>query len=381
MAKHPTAYIDIGTLSTRVALLERDNEGSVSLVGTGITPSKGVRYGYITNQADASRSIEKALSTAIKSGGIKANHAVIGLCGKGLESVIATGTAIVSKSDQEVTTFDMEKAISEAEGTVNLQNKKIIFQSPILYKIDGKEVLGRPEKTKGIKLEVKMLFVTYFTQQLNDAVEATSTAGLEVIDVVPSLLGSANIVLTETQKTAGVILVDIGADTTSCIVYENNVPLYLTVIPFGGNHITNDIALGLRIPLDEAEKIKLGGDHTFSNKKLHDIIEARLSEIFEILDKQLRKLGRSGMLPAGVVLIGNGSLHPLTKTIAEKTLSIPAKICLLDSAVNIKFKIKDHGWFPVIGLPFTSTAQKNTVNSVWSEIKKMFKNTISQLTP
>lgn len=381
MAKNITAYIDIGTSSTRVAFFNRDGKDDINPVGAGSAPSKGIRHGYIINQSEATSAITKAIAAATKSSSVTTGHAVIAISGKGIESIIATGTAIISKSDQEVTQFDIDKAISEAENGLNLQNKKVIHQSPILFKIDGKEVLGRPEKTKGIKLEVKMLFVTCFIQQLDEAVEAVTSAGLEVIDVIPAPLAAGAIALTEAQKIAGVILVDIGQDTTSFAVYENNVPISVHVLPFGGNHITNDIALGLRIPLEDAEKIKQGGDHTFSKKKLEDIIEARLGEMFELIDKYLKRLGRSGMLPAGIILIGNGALHPRAAAIAEKTLSIPARIGGLESPGYSKIKMKDHGWFSAMGLPFTSSATKRPGGSFWFEIKKMFKNAISQLTP
>jgi len=264
---------------------------------------------------------------------------------------------------------------------IELQNKKIIFQSPILYKIDGKEILGRPDKLKGIKLEVKMLFVTCFIQQLENAIEAVSTAGLDVIDVVPGPIAEASIVLSETQKTAGVVLVNIGADTTSFVVYENSIPIGLHVLPFGGNHITNDIALGLRVSLEDAERIKCGEEEKFSQRKLNDVVEARLSEMFELIDKHLKKLGRSGMLPAGIVLTGNGALHPLTKSIAEKTLAIPARVAELEIERDIKIKLKDHGWFSVIGLPFVSSAITKSGGNFWNECKKLFKSTITQLTP
>lgn len=381
MSKYTTAYIDIGTETTRVACFERGQKNEVKLSSIGSAPSKGVRHGYIINQTEELGALTKAITLAKKGLQQPVDYAVIAIGGKGLENVTATGTAVISKSDQEVTQFDIDKAINEAESSVELQNKKILFQSPILYKIDGKEILGRPEKLKGIKLEIKMLFVTCFVQQLDDAVETVSSAGLDVIDVVPAPIASASLILSETQKTAGVILVDIGADTTSFVVYENGLPIGLHVIPFGGNHITNDLALGLRVSLEEAEKIKRGDEQKFSQRKLNDIIEARLSEMFELVDKHLKRLGRSGMLPAGIVLIGNGALHPLTKTIAEKVLRIPARLAELDIERNTKLRLKDNGWFSVMGLPFTSDATKKSSGTFWDECKKLFKSTISQLTP
>lgn len=377
--KHLTAYIDIGTETTRVAFFDYTQKKNPRLSSIGFSKSKGVRHGYILQQEEATKSLQKAMSS--KNGTTDVEQAVISIGGKGLENIITTGTAVISKSDQEVTQFDIDKAINEAESMAELQNRKIIFQSPILYKIDGKEVLGKPDKLKGIKLEVKMLFVTCLVQQLDDLIETVSATGLDVIDVVPSPIASAMIALSETQKTAGVVLVDIGAETTSFVVYENGIPIWLHVLPFGGNHITNDIALGLRVSLEEAEKIKHGLHEKFSQRKLNDIVEARLSEIFELVDKHLKRLGRSGMLPAGIVLVGNGCLHPLTKSIAEKVLAIPARIANLETEHEIKIKLKDNGWFPAIGLPFASTIQKKPKEGFWGECRKLFKSAISQLTP
>jgi len=210
MKKNLTAYIDIGTQTTRVALFEHGvkNE-NISLSSIGFAPSRGVRHGCIVNQNETTTSIKKAISNATKPTNTNIDDAIIAFCGKGLESITAIGTSIISKSDQEVTQFDIDKAVTEAEDSLNLQNKKIIYQCPILYKIDGKEILGKPEKFKGVKLEVKMFFVTCISQHLNDAIEAVSDAGLEVVDIIPSPISSASITLSETEKTAGVILVDI----------------------------------------------------------------------------------------------------------------------------------------------------------------------------
>jgi cell division protein FtsA len=323
--------IDIGTHSVRAVIAEwHKDEPLPHIIGTGISESRGLRHGYTINTSDAAKSIRAAVKNAEKASGMKVRRAFISVGGIGLEGISAIGATMVSHISGEVTDIDITKAIEASESNLReLQNKKIIHTIPISYRLDGKEVLGRPQGMKGVKLEVKILFITALAQHLDDIILAAEEAGIEVEDIFPSPLAAGYVTLTRHQKTAGCVLANIGSETVSIVVFENNIPISLKVFPIGSTDITNDIALGLKISLDEAENIKLGetsGDLRFQKKKLDDIIMARLSDIFELIEHHLKKIDRNGLLPAGIIITGGGSgLHSITE-LAKGTLRLPSRI-------------------------------------------------------
>lgn len=323
--------IDIGTHSVRVVVSEWNTEEPLPhIIGTGIEESRGLRHGYIVNTEEAIRSIRAATSKAEKSSGVKIRRAFISAGGIGLEGITTVGAGMVSRPDGEVADIDITKAIEGSEANLReLQNKRIIHTIPISYRLDGKEVLGNPVGMKGVKLEVKILFITALAQHINDIIRAVEDAGVEVDDIFPAPLAAGYVTLNRHQKTAGCVLANIGAETVSIVVFENNIPVSLKVFPIGATDITNDIALGLKISLDEAENIKLGevpADIRFPKKKLDDIILARLSDIFELIEHHLKKIDRNGLLPAGIILTGGGSgIHSITE-VAKMALRLPSRI-------------------------------------------------------
>jgi cell division protein FtsA len=323
--------IDIGTHSVRVVIAEwRNDEALPRIIGTGISESLGLRHGYTINTSDTAKSIRAAVKNAEKISGTKVRRAFVSAGGIGLEGISAIGAAMVSHVSGEITDIDIAKALEASESNLHeLKNKKIIHTIPISYRLDGKEVLGRPQGMKGVKLEVKILFITALSQHINDIIVAAEKAGIEVEDIVPSPLAAGYVTLTRHQKTAGCVLANIGSETVSIVVFENNIPISLKVFPIGSTDITNDIALGLKISLDEAENIKLGEmpmDTRFQKKKLDDIIMARLSDIFELIEHHLKKIDRNGLLPAGIIITGGGSGIQSITELAKGTLRLPSRI-------------------------------------------------------
>lgn len=395
MSSRITAGIDVGTYEVRVVVAEHNEENSLpQILGTGRAESKGLRHGYIINVEDVTRSVQLALSQAEKSSGLKIKKAFISIGGVGLAGINSSGSAIVSRADQEVTEADMEQALAAAEESVPqtlIQNRKIIYSIPTLWKVDGKPVLGRVLGIKGVKLEAKTLFVTCIEPHLDDLVLAIEDAGIEVIDVVASPIAASFVTLTKSQKIAGCVLANIGAETVSIVVFENNIPISLEVFPIGGSDITNDIALGLKISLEEAESIKLGGvtSTSYSKKKLEEIISARLGDIFELIEAHLKKIGRSGVLPAGIIITGGSSSLGLIEDLARSYLKLPSRIASLNignPATNSgqagKFQIKDSSWSVAYGLCIMANYPeeeerlgltkhgKNLLSRVWNTLKQ-----------
>lgn len=320
--------IDVGTHSTRVVIVEHIRGEASRIVGTGVAESRGIRRGYIVNKNDAARSIGHAIAMAEKMAGFKIKNTLLSVGGVSLESHIAHGSSVISRASSEVSEQDLRKAQIEAEESLPyLANKRVVYRTPISYKLDGKEVLGDPHNLVGTKIEVKMLLITCLEHHLDDIIKTIEELGVEVDEVVPSPIAAGHIALNKKQRSVGCALVNIGAETVSIVVFENDVPLSLQIFPIGSTDITNDIALGLKIPLEEAEKIKLSGPTgTFSKKKLAEIIEARLYDIFELIESHLKKIKRNGLLPAGIILTGGGAGIATIEDLAKAVLKLPSAI-------------------------------------------------------
>lgn len=356
MAQHYITGIDVGTYQVKVVIVSdthtAESKGMPQIIGTGYAESRGLRNGYIINETDVVRSVRNAVAQAEKASGVKVKRAYISMGGIGLDEIHSRGEAITSRADSTITQVDIDKAIEMSEESIQdkIPNRKIIHSIPLQYTIDGEKVHGRPHDLKGTKIEVDVLFITAFEQHLNDLVTAIESIGISVDDVMASPLAGSLVMLTKAQKRAGCILANIGAETVSIVVFENNTPISLKVFPIGSNDITNDIALGLKVTLDEAEKIKRGGMTSlpYSKKKIDEIIGARLTDIFELIDAHLRKIKRDGLLPAGIILTGGGSGTATVQDLARAALRLPSKIATLDPAQN--GKVRDASWAVGYGL-------------------------------
>lgn len=371
MAQHYVTGIDVGTYQVKVVIVsdtQSKNEiNTPQIIGTGYAESRGLRNGYIINESDVVRSVRNAVAQAEKASGVKIKNAYISMGGIGLDEIHARGEAITSRADSVIIQADIDKAIEVSEESIKdkIPNRKVIHAIPLQFTVDGERVHGRPHELKGTKLEVDVLFITAFEQHLNDLVSAIESIGIKVNDVMASPLAGSLVMLTKAQKRAGCILANIGAETVSIVVFENNTPMSLKVFPLGSNDITNDIALGLKITLTEAEKVKRGGMSSvpYSKKKLDEIIAARLTDIFELIDAHLRKIKRDGLLPAGIILTGGGSGIASIQDLARASLRLPSKIATLDPAQN--GKVRDATWAVGYGLciwGMTGTEEESGIN-------------------
>jgi cell division protein FtsA len=361
--------LDIGTYQIKVVVAEQndDNNSLPKIVGVGHAESKGLRHGYIINQTDAIRSIRKAIRQAEKVSDSKIERAYVSIGGIGLSSHISEGSVMISRADNEITELDLEKASKESQENIPkniIQNRQIIHSIPIEYKIDGKAILGKnPVGLKAVKLEVKTLYITSLVHHLQEIIQTVENAGIEIIDVMASPLAAGLVTLSKTEKIAGCVLANIGSETVSIVVYEDDLPISLEVFPIGSNDITNDIALGLKVSLEEAEKIKKEQNDNYGysdipKKKLQEIITARFSDIFELIDAHLKKNGKSGLLPAGIIITGGGSGIVNIADLAKASMKLPSKVADLgDDNEDFKkivgsqnIRVKDATWSVAYGL-------------------------------
>ncbi len=350
--------IDIGTYHIKVVISnskEKNEKGFPKIIGVGSAESRGLRHGYIVNIQDAVESIKRAVGEAEKRANIKVKKAFISIGGIGLSSITSTSSVIITRADSEITALDIKKVQEQCEKDIPPAaslNKKIIHSIPLHFKIDGKIALGKPEGMKGNKLEVKTLYITSLEHHLNDIIQAVEEAGISVQDVMASPIAASLVTLTKAQKIAGCVLANIGAETVSIAVFENNIPVSLEIFPIGSTDITNDIALGLKVPLEEAEQIKVGAitGSSYPRKKLEEIVTARLSDIFELIEAHLKKIGRNGLLPAGIIITGGGSGLSNIEDLAKISLRLPSRIGSASLGLSDKQSYKDSTWAVAYGL-------------------------------
>lgn len=389
MKERIIAGIDIGTYQVKVVIVKtagkKDKKALPQIIGTGYAESRGLRHGYIINEADVVRSVKSATLQAEKAAGVEIKKAYVSISSVGLDELFSHGEVITSRPDSEITQIDIDKVMQDSEERIleQIPNRKILHAIPLTFRVDGEKVLGRPHSMRGTKLEAESLFITTFEQHLGDLINAIESIGITVEDVMAGPLAASFVMLNKAQKRAGCILANIGAETVSIVVFENSVPISLKVFPIGSNDITNDIALGLKIPLEEAEKIKRGGlsSTNYSKKKLDEIVAARLSDIFELIDAHLKEIKRDGLLPAGVVITGGGSGLTTIQDLARAALSLPSRIATLDPGQN--GKVRDASWAVAYGLCIwgTSDDESETAIGVAKKAKNSLLEWFSQFLP
>ena len=377
----------MGSTTTRVVVGEfLKGEKNPKIIGIGESETKGMRHGYVVNIPLAVTSLKNAINIAEKSSSIKIKRAFVSIGGTTLRGDLSSGVGIISKADGEVTTLDINKALQDCEDNLNLNNKKIIKVIPISFKLDGKEILGRPEGMIGTKLEVKALFVTCSLSHFEDLLEVITSAEVEPIDIIASPIAASYIALSERQKIVGSALVDIGSETVSLSVFENGILVSIHTFSIGGSDITNDIALGMKVSLENAERFKLGNiPEDFSRKKLDEIIEARLSDIFELIENYLKKIKRNELLPAGIVFVGGSANIPLLEEYSKSNLKLPSRVGTTDIFGNIKTKLRDPSWFTVLGLiaydDNNDFYSKGLFRNFFKNLKTLLKSNVKQLMP
>jgi len=354
MNGHIIAGVDIGTHTTKTLIAvkkpadpQRPEETDIQILGFGQEPSSGVRRGVVINPQEVGEIIKRSFEKAQENAGQKISSAYINIGGSHIASTSSKGLISVSRADGKISESDIDRVLQAAQTFSLPSNKEILQVFPKEFIVDGEKGIKEVVGMQGVRLEVEAIVIYGFSPYIKNLSQAVISSGLQANDLIPSALASARAVLDERQKELGVILLDIGAGTTELAVFEEGSLIHLAVFPVGSANITHDIAVGLRTDVDTAERIKLeygtcvyspqkkvikiemaGGEGylTFSPKILMQIIEPRVSEIFDLASKELKKISKSGILPAGVVLTGGGAKLPKICDIAKKELKLPVKI-------------------------------------------------------
>jgi cell division protein FtsA len=349
--------IDIGSQMTRVIVAEEATKPGLppKILGIGYSESAGMHHGYVISPRDASASVAEAIRMAEKSTGIEIRRAYVAMGGISLSSEIAGGAVGIARPDGEVSEEDVKNVmiIAEQSFASGKRNRKILHAIPLKYRLDGLEVLGNPIGMRGSRLEARVVFVTVQEHHFNDLVSVITDAGVDIIEVVAAPIAESMATLTKKQKMVGCGLLNIGSETVSLVVFDNDLPVSIETFSLGSNDITNDIALGLRISLEEAERVKMGKFETgaYPKKKIEEIIDARLSDIFELVQTHLKAIKRDGLLPAGVIITGGGGMLTHIDEFSKSALKLPSVVMHVDQVMNTRRDL-DPSWLVAYGLSF-----------------------------
>jgi len=347
--------IDLGTHHIKVVVVEEiiGEEGVVRrIIGTGLAESAGMRHGYVIDPEEVAISIRAAKRQAESVARVPIRNAFLAVGGISLEEHRATGDAVISRADQEVIELDLEKALDGARAVIepHLANRMLLHEIPIEYRIDGARVLGDPIGMKGTRIESNYLFVSCLKSHIDALTAGVESADIDVVDRMASPLAGSYVTLNKDQKMKGCVLANIGAETVSIVVYDEGMPISMKVFPIGSTSITDELALGFRVSLEDAERIKMGrlSGAMYPKRKVDEVVAARFRAMFELVEKHLKVLGKNGALPAGIILSGGGSGHGSVTDIARASLSLPARPA--DLRVPPDSKIRDATWAVAYGL-------------------------------
>jgi cell division protein FtsA len=350
-------------------MVDPNTPGKISVIGHGQARNLGMRRGIVVHVEDAADAVAQAVTEAERVSGMRIQGATVNINGSHVSGMNSKGVIAISAANREITPDDRMRA-EEAATIVQLpSNREIIQVFAKNYRLDGQENIKDPVGMHGVRLEVDTHIVTAATPNLRNLDMALDKAQIVAHNHTLSSLAAAEAVLERQQKEAGTVLVDIGAGTTNIVVMEDGEVQHVAVLPIGGLHITNDLAIGLKTDLDVAEavkvkhaslsgqapkrdiRIKLGDqEHVFKAEEVAMITEARVEELFEYVQKELVRIHRAHKLPGGVVIVGGTSKLPGIAEFAKEKLQLAARVGRLHSVTGLIDTVADPAYAAAVGL-------------------------------
>jgi cell division protein FtsA len=363
--------IDLGTTKVCSLVGRIEGENRLRILGVGIEPSQGLKKGIIVDLAAASQAITRSIEKAQRTSGMEITSALVSLAGSHVSSVNSRGVAGISGGviDQD----DIARALDAAQAVAIPHNREIIHVVQRGFTVDGQTGIRTPIGMHGYRLEVEAHIITAGESTVENIRQCVQAAGVNVSHFVLNPLASGEVVLTETEREMGSVVCDIGGGTTDIAIYIDGDVWHTMVIPVAGSLITNDIAHGLRLPLSQAEDVKkqygyavqadiqkedtftvraFGDDHAeqVSRKDLANIIEARVEEIFQLVQQEIKRSGYDGLLPAGMVLTGGSSLLPGIRNIASQVTGLPVRVARPENLVGLVDQLQSPAYSTSVGL-------------------------------
>jgi len=350
MAKaHLITGLDIGTSAIKALVAQKSSNTELEVMSQISEPAAGTRKGVVIDTEVVSNILQNILERVKTETGARINSVYLNVGGSHIFSTSSHGLVSVSRADQKISEEDVNRVLQAAQTFSLPSNKEIFDVLPREFIVDGEKGIKEALGMQGVRLEAEVLVLGGFSPYLKNLTQAVLNSDLQILDMIPSPISSARACLSPRQKELGVAILDIGAGTSGLAVFEEGDLIHLAILPIGSGNITNDIAIGLKTDIDVAERIKI--EHgscllsstkaarkkekieigepeplVFSQKQLVNIIEARVSEIFGEVNKELKKISREKLLPAGVVLTGGGSKLPKIVELAKKELKLPCRL-------------------------------------------------------
>jgi len=402
--------IDIGTSKiTTIIGQYLDEEDKFNVIAVSSIPAVGFRRGQIINLEQASNTITQSIESAERMAGFQLNSASVCISAPHIESVNSHGVVAISNPNGEICQNDIDRVIEAAKAISLPAGKELIHIIPIRYTVDGQEGVIDPLSMNGVRLEVEAHLILASSPSLKNLKKCLEDIGIKIDNLIYSGLATAKSALTETEKELGVALIDIGGSITTITIFNEGAPVFSSVIPVGATNITNDLAIGLRFSIEDAEKIKLRLTKIVENKKFEDeiplsqfdvnaddnhkisvqtavngIIKPRVEEIFHLIYEQLENSGYHQKIPAGLVLTGGGSQTINIKEICEKIIPLPLRISTPPKIGGIIDDILNPAYSSSIGLLMLTNENKNiktnstkkssiSFNGFFDKIKKLVK--------
>lgn len=341
--------LDIGTTKICAVIVKEDPDGTLNVVGIGSSPSHGLRKGVVVNIDKTVNAVRSALEEAETMAGIEAESVFVGIAGDHIRSINSKGMVGVSRDDHEITPEDVERAINAAKALALPIDREIIHVIPQEFIVDDQDGIHDPVGMSGVRLEVEVHIVTAAVTSAQNIVRSVQRAGYEVEEIVLEPLASSLAVLDEDEQNLGVALVDLGGGTCDIAMFFDGHIQHTSVVALGGQHVTNDIAIGLRTPPEQAEAIKVknstvsrdnlsaqdtimvpgvGGrpPRTISKSVLVDIVAPRMEEMVTLIYQKMKKSELLELMAAGAVITGGGALLEGTTAMAEDVWGVPVRL-------------------------------------------------------
>ncbi len=366
--------IDIGSTAIHIVVGQYkrgNNDMAFNIMGAAEAPSAGISRGEIKSIEETVSAVAHALEQVERVTGVPVEHAWVGITGTHVISQKGRGVVSVAKSDGEISDEDVLRVIDAAKRSATPLSYEVLHVLPQTYTVDGQTGIRDPVGMTGMKLEAETNIIHGLSSHIQNISRAIYRMGLDVDGVISTAVATGDAVTNMKQKELGVAVATIGGATTSLVVFEGGQPIYSVAIPIGSDHITNDLALGLRIPIETAERIKIDhgsavakavprkdfievnlGDSTESVSRYYaaQIIEARTAEILEHIDLSLNEIGRRGALPAGILFSGGGGKLSGLTDLARRVLCLPAALGYPIDTTSVTFQTNDLAFAPVIGI-------------------------------
>ena len=363
--------IDVGTTKICTLVGREEAPGQLRILGAGIEPSQGIRKGVVVDMVAASEALVRSVEKAEHTSGLEIATALVSLAGSHVSSVNSHG--VVGVSGRTIDEDDMARAVDAARAVAIPHNREVIHIIQRGFSIDGQEGVRKPLGMHGYRLEVETHIITASAASVENLRQCVGAAGVEVSQFVLNPLASAEVVLTETEREMGVVVCDMGGGTTDIAIYIGGDVWHTNVLAVGGDHITSDIAHGLRLPVSQAEEVKIKHGHAIKSEVSPDeyftikpfgeeqpvqinrqelafVIEARVEEIFGLVLQEIKRSGYDGLLPAGLVLTGGSSALPGIRSLASRTLGVPVRVAGPENLIGMSDKLESPAFSTSVGM-------------------------------